>query len=68
MPVPKEFTSSEFADYLLNEVSVAVADGSGFGTFGEGYVRVGLLMDEKRLEEAVARISKLHLFDKVAQN
>lgn len=67
MPVPENFTSSEFADYLLEEVSVAVADGSGFGEFGEGYVRVGLLMDEERLEEAVTRVSKLHLFDKVTQ-
>lgn len=37
------------------------------GEFGEGYVRVGLLMDEERLEEAVTRVSKLHLFDKVTQ-
>ncbi|AIS58749.1 pyridoxal phosphate-dependent aminotransferase [Listeria ivanovii] len=68
MPVPEGFTSSRFADYLLEEVNVAVADGSGFGEFGEGYVRVGLLMEEARLEEAVARISKLHLFDKVPQS
>ncbi|MEE9724389.1 pyridoxal phosphate-dependent aminotransferase [Listeria seeligeri] len=67
MPVPEDFTSSEFADYLLEEVSVAVADGSGFGEFGQGYVRVGLLMDEARLEEAVERVAKLHLFDKVPQ-
>ncbi|WP_260450582.1 hypothetical protein, partial [Listeria booriae] len=32
-----------------------------------GYVRVGLLMDEARLEEAVDRVAKLHLFDKVPQ-
>ncbi|MCB2714257.1 aminotransferase class I/II-fold pyridoxal phosphate-dependent enzyme, partial [Listeria monocytogenes] len=65
IPVPENFTSSEFADYLLEEVSVAVADGSGVGEFGEGYVRVGRLMDEARLEEAVPRVSKLHLFETV---
>lgn len=68
MPVPEEFTSSQFADYLLEEANVAVADGSGFGEFGEGYVRVGLLIEEARLEEAITRISKLHLFDKIPQS
>ena len=32
------------------------------GEYGEGYIRVGLLEDEGRLEEAVRRIKKLNLF------
>ena len=62
LPVPSGFTSAEFADLLLREAKVAVAPGIGFGTHGEGYVRAGLLSDEKRLEEAARRIGKLNLF------
>jgi aminotransferase len=62
LPVPNRFTSEEFADYLLENANVAVAAGKGFGEFGEGYVRVGLLVDEDRLIEAVERIGRLNLF------
>jgi aminotransferase len=62
LPVPKGYTSQEFADKLLNEADVAVAPGNGFGEFGEGYIRVGLLVDEHRLEEAVKRIGELNIF------
>ena len=62
LPVPAGFTSEEFADYLLEKADVAVAAGNGFGTYGEGYIRVGLLLDENRLVEAVERIGKLELF------
>jgi L-glutamine---4-(methylsulfanyl)-2-oxobutanoate aminotransferase len=62
LPVPSGFTSEEFADYLLEKADVAVAAGNGFGEFGEGYIRVGLLVDEDRLKEAVNRIGKLNLF------
>lgn len=62
LPVPNGFTSETFADYLLNEVDVAVAAGNGFGTFGEGYIRVGLLVDEQRIVEAIKRIEGLTLF------
>ncbi|MBE3102762.1 MAG: pyridoxal phosphate-dependent aminotransferase [Bacilli bacterium] len=62
LPVPKGYTSQNFADKLLNEADVAVAPGNGFGEFGEGYIRVALLVDEHRLEEAVERIGKLAIF------
>ncbi|GAB2691925.1 pyridoxal phosphate-dependent aminotransferase [Paenibacillus thermoaerophilus] len=62
LPVPKGYRSAEFADLLLNRADVVVAPGIGFGENGEGYVRLGLLSDEDRLREAVARIGKLNLF------
>ncbi|KKO51898.1 pyridoxal phosphate-dependent aminotransferase [Paenibacillus sp. DMB20] len=62
LPVPKGFTSVSFADMLLEQAHVAVAPGIGFGTHGEGYVRVGLLSSEERLREAAARIGSLGLF------
>ncbi|WP_416145472.1 pyridoxal phosphate-dependent aminotransferase [Planococcus koreensis] len=62
LPVPEGFTSMEFTDLLLNKADIAVAAGSGFGESGEGYVRVGLLVDEARIVEAIQRIEKLRLF------
>ncbi|MGD6944324.1 pyridoxal phosphate-dependent aminotransferase [Cytobacillus gottheilii] len=62
LPVPDGYTSEEFSDYLLEHADVAVAPGNGFGTYGEGYIRVGLLVDEERIQEAVDRIGKLGLF------
>ncbi len=62
LPVPTPHTSESFADLLLKEAHVAVAPGHGFGTYGEGFVRVGLLESEERLVEAVQRIAKLQLF------
>ncbi|KRM75256.1 pyridoxal phosphate-dependent aminotransferase [Secundilactobacillus collinoides] len=61
MPVPKGYTSESFADLLLEKAAVAVAPGNGFGEAGEGYVRVGLLIDEPRFTEACQRIGKLGL-------
>lgn len=62
LPVPKGYTSAELADLLLQKAKVVVAPGTGFGQYGEGYVRMGLLTTEPRLEEAVERIEKLNLF------
>lgn len=62
LPIPDGYTSQSFADKLLDEADVAVAPGNGFGEYGEGYIRVGLLVDEHRLEEAVQRIGLLGIF------
>ncbi|MEW4326238.1 pyridoxal phosphate-dependent aminotransferase [Rossellomorea marisflavi] len=63
LKVPEGFTSMELSTLLLEKAHVAVAPGIGFGDHGEGYVRVGLLTSEERLQEAVKRIENLHLFD-----
>ncbi|MDQ1913029.1 pyridoxal phosphate-dependent aminotransferase [Paenibacillus sp. GD4] len=62
LPVPKGHTSSSLADLLLEEAKIVVAPGIGFGDHGEGYVRLGLLSSEERLQEAVDRVAKLQLF------
>lgn len=62
LPVPEGYTSESFADLLLEKAHVVVAPGIGFGKYGEGYVRVGLLTDHDRLKEAVERIKALELF------
>lgn len=62
LPVPEGYSSEDFANLLLDKADIAVAAGNGFGEYGEGYVRVGLLVSEERLREAMVRIEKLGLF------
>jgi aminotransferase len=62
LPIPQGYTSMSFADLLLEQADVVVAPGNGFGTHGEGYVRLALLTTEDRLREVAARIGRLGLF------
>lgn len=62
LPVPEGYTSESLADMLLEKAKIVVAPGVGFGEHGEGYVRLGLLSTEDRLQEAVERIKGLGLF------
>ena len=62
MPVVEGYTSESFAELLLEKTHVAVAPGNGFGKMGEGYVRIGLVIEPERLVEAVERIATLELF------
>ena len=58
--IPLKFsalTALEFATLLVQEAGVVVAPGSGFGEYGEGFVRFALVEPEARLQEAVKRIA-----------
>ncbi|KGP93235.1 aminotransferase [Pontibacillus chungwhensis BH030062] len=59
LEIPEGFTSESFADYLIDEIGIVVAPGVGFGEYGEGYVRIGLLESEERLREAIDRFRTL---------
>jgi aspartate/methionine/tyrosine aminotransferase len=37
---------------------VVCTPGVGFGTFGEGFIRMSLTIDKEKLQEAVERIGK----------
>jgi alanine-synthesizing transaminase len=58
-PIPeryRELGSLEFSKRLLHEAKVAVAPGIGFGEYGDGYVRFGLIENEHRTRQAVRGI------------
>ena len=58
-PIPERFHnlgSLEFSKLLLTEADVAVAPGIGFGEYGEGYVRLGLVENRHRIRQAVRSI------------
>ena len=58
LKVPKNMTSWEFFDKLLEEVNVVGTPGSGFGTNGEGYFRLTAFGERKNTEEAMKRIKE----------
>jgi alanine-synthesizing transaminase len=60
-PLPEKFHnmgSMEFAKRLIEEAGVAVAPGLGFGEYGEGYVRIGLVENEHRIRQAARAVKK----------
>jgi len=61
-PVPEPFRalgSMEFSKILLKEAEVAVAPGVGFGEYGEGYVRLGLVENEQRIRQAARNVKRV---------
>ncbi len=52
-------TSMEFAALLVEEAGIVVAPGTGFGEFGEGFIRFALVEPEEKLKLAVDRIKKV---------
>ncbi len=48
--------SLEFAKRLLVEAKIAVSPGVGFGKAGEGYVRIALIENEKRIRQAAKNL------------
>lgn len=56
--VPDGYTSSEFASHLLTKAGVVATPGNGFGTAGEGYIRMALTVDNERIKEVLKRIKE----------
>lgn len=53
-----KMSSKNLAKYLLNEAGVALLDGTAFGKFGEGYLRISYAADLKTLEKGITQIAK----------
>ena len=56
--IPEGYTSLDFCTKLLDETSVVVTPGSGYGKNGEGYVRLSLTTPDDRLEEGLSRMER----------
>ncbi len=56
---PSGLTSWQFFDTLLSECRVVCTPGSGFGTCGEGYIRLSAFNSRQNVEEAMGRLEKL---------
>ena len=59
LKTPKNMTSWQFFDYLLEQANVVGTPGSGFGPSGEGYFRLTAFGSHENTKEAIERICKL---------
>ncbi|MEA4838724.1 MAG: LL-diaminopimelate aminotransferase [Rhodospirillaceae bacterium] len=60
-PIPPAFAhlgSVEFSKLLMREAKVAVAPGLGFGEYGDGHVRIGLVENRHRIRQAVRNVKQ----------
>ena len=59
--IPNGYTSASFTEKLLEEVNVVVTPGSGYGTAGEGYIRLSLTIPDEQIDEGLKRLSQITL-------
>jgi LL-diaminopimelate aminotransferase len=57
-PVPPPYTSTEFAELVLEKAGVVLTQGIGYGTCGEGFFRISLTIPTERLTEAFRRLKE----------
>jgi hypothetical protein len=59
VPEPwREAGSMAFSKALIEEAGVAGRPGVGFGEYGEGYVRIGLVENEHRIRQAARNVKR----------
>ena len=56
--IARDMGSLEFSKQLLVKAGVAVSPGIGFGKYGDKYVRIALIENEKRIRQASKNIKK----------
>ncbi len=56
---PKDLSSWDFFDRLLEQCHLIAVPGQGFGSYGEGYVRLSAFTTPNQAEEALCRIQQL---------
>ncbi len=59
--LPEQFRGMEslkFAELLIEKTGIAVAPGIGFGSYGEGYVRLAVVTHFQRFHDALQRLRK----------
>jgi LL-diaminopimelate aminotransferase len=61
--VPEGYTSAQFSERVLEERDIFITPGTGYGDYGEGYVRLSLTVADDQLDEAVDRLSAWQIPD-----
>ena len=59
--VPQGYTSVGLTAMLLDEKDIVVTPGAGYGTYGEGYIRLSLTLSDDDLDEGIKRLSGWHI-------
>jgi len=60
--LPRGTQSMRFARKLIAQTGIVVTPGSGFGTYGEGYIRFALTIPEESIHQAIGRLEQKELF------
>ena len=55
------YSSTAFAERLLNEAHIVVAPGAMFGTNGDGFIRLSMVVNIEVLNEVINRLERLNL-------
>lgn len=61
IPCPPGTNSTDFAFSVLQQTGVVVTPGNAFGSGGEGYVRISLIADCDRLQQALQRLQQANI-------
>jgi LL-diaminopimelate aminotransferase len=56
--LPRGVRSIEFAERVLDQAGVVVTPGIGYGTQGEGYVRLSVSVPDERMDEGIRRLQE----------
>jgi len=62
LPLPQKYkhmSSMNFSEFLLRETGIAISPGSGFGKYGEGYLRIALVTHNNRFHDVLLRLKKI---------
>ena len=55
--LPAGVTSADYAARLIEDCSVVVTPGRGYGANGEGYIRLSVTTPDDRMEEGLKRLA-----------
>ncbi|MBQ8168409.1 LL-diaminopimelate aminotransferase [bacterium] len=61
IPVPKGYTSEQFATKMLEDAAIVVPPGNGYGEHGEGYIRIALTKDVDTIKKCLNRMKECNL-------
>ncbi len=59
--IPEGYTSADFSAEVFKKTGVFLTPGIGYGSEGEGFIRIALTVDDKRIKEALTRLEKNNL-------
>ncbi len=59
--LPRGADSMVFARKLINHAGIVITPGSGFGSWGEGYIRFALTIPAPRIHQAIGRLEQMEL-------
>jgi LL-diaminopimelate aminotransferase len=54
--IPDGYTSADYAAKILDATGVVVTPGTGYGKYGEGYIRLSMTAADSDIDEGLSRL------------